>query len=336
VNDTHPPVHGLPILHSVPTPTGLAGLLASTYGLDGVRCRLIKGTIRDTYLVESSTGRFVCSIYRRDGRSPAEIEAELDLLDFLDRHGAAVAPARASGTGGRLQAIDFPEGIRQAVLFRYVPGNHLGRQPDPEPARRYGRAIARIHALTDTYPRTLTRPGIGVAEIMDRPLSAFTEVVTHRPDDVAYLRAAADVLARRIERLPGDAPGYGLVHGDVIPSNAQVMPSGEIAVLDFDFCGFGWRAYDIATYLGEVQFWDASASVADAFLAGYEEIRPLAAWERTALPVLQAARHIHSLGTPAMFVDLWGSAYLSDRMIDVLVGAVRTCMDAAGECVALS
>jgi Ser/Thr protein kinase RdoA (MazF antagonist) len=77
-----------------------------------------------------------------------------------------------------------------------------------------------------------------------------------------------------------------------------------------------------------VRFWDASASVAEAFLAGYEEIRPLAVWERAALPVLQAARHIHGLGTPAMYVDLWGSAYLSDRMIDVLIGAIRQCMDA--------
>jgi Ser/Thr protein kinase RdoA (MazF antagonist) len=185
----------------------------------------------------------------------------------------------------------------------------------------------RAATVKPSPPSTLNRPRIRVAEILDRRLSAFTSVVTHRSDDVAYLRAAADLLARLIARLPVDAPGYGLVHGDVIPSNAQVMPSGEIAVRDFEFCGYGWRAYDIATYRGEVQFGEASASVADAFLAGYEEIRPLAAREQPALPVLQAARHVYSLGIPAMFVDQWGSSYLSDRMIDVLVGAIRQYMD---------
>ena len=101
------------------------------------------------------------------------------------------------------------------------------------------------------------------------------------------------------------------------------MPSGEVAVLDFDFCGPGWRAYDVATYLGEVRFWEAPASAAEAFLAGYEALRPLAEWERAALPLLEAARHIQAMGTPAMHVNEWGRAYLSDRMIDTLLEAIR-------------
>jgi Ser/Thr protein kinase RdoA (MazF antagonist) len=121
------------------------------------------------------------------------------------------------------------------------------------------------------------------------------------------------------------------VHGDVIPSNAQVTPAGEVALLDFDFCGYGWRAYDVATYLGEVRFWDAPPAVAAAFLAGYQEIRQLAGWERAALPVLEAARHVFGLGIPALHVDEWGSAYLSDRMIDGLLGAIRQSLAEAGE-----
>jgi Ser/Thr protein kinase RdoA (MazF antagonist) len=264
-----------------------------------VRCRLIKGTIRDTYLVAASDARFVCSIYRHGGRTPAEIAAELELLAYLHAHGLAVAPAVPDRTGERLLAIRAPEGLRHAVLFAYVPGRPLGRQPEPEAARRYGRAVARVHALADAYPGPLARPRIGVAELVERPLAAFAAVVTHRPADVAELRAVAAVLARRIGALPRAAPGYGLVHGDVIPSNAQVTPDGEVALLDFD--------------------------------AGYEEVRPLAGWERAALPVLQAARHVFGLGIPALHVDEWGSAYLSDRMIDVLLGAVRQSLAEAGE-----
>lgn len=331
MDDTRPPAHALPVLRSLPTPDGLARLLEAAYGLADVRCRLIKGTIRDTYLVAASDARFVCSIYRHGGRTPAEIAAELELLAHLHAHGVPVAPAVPARTGDRLLAIRAPEGLRHAVLFAYVPGRHLGRQPEPESARRYGRAVARVHALADAYPVPLARPRIGVAELVDRPLAAFAAVVAHRPADVAELRAVAAVLARRIGALPTAAPGYGLVHGDVIPSNAQVTPEGEVALLDFDFCGYGWRAYDVATYLGEVRFWDAPPAVARAFLAGYEEVRPLAAWERAALPVLQAARHVFGLGIPALHVDEWGSAYLSDRLIDVLLGAVRQSLAEAGE-----
>ena len=296
-----------------------------------MRCLLIKGTIRDTYLVESSDATYVCSIYRHRGRAPAEIAAELELLAYLHAQGAAVAPAVPTRTGERLLAIRAPEGPRHAVLFAYIPGRHLERQPDPELARRYGRAIARVHVLADAYPVPLARPRIGIAELLERPLAAFASVVAHRPADVAELRAGARVLARWIAALPTAAPGYGVVHGDVIPSNAQVTPAGEVTILDFDFCGYGWRAYDVATYLGEVRSGSAAPAVAAAFLAGYEEVRPLAAWERAALPALEAARHVFGLGVPALHVDEWGSAYLSDGMIDALLGALRQSLREAGE-----
>jgi hypothetical protein len=47
--------------------------------------------------------------------------------------------------------------------------------------------------------------------------------------------------------------------------------------------------------------------------------------------VLEAARHAFGLGIPALHVDEWGSAYLSDRMIDVLLGAIRQSLAEAGE-----
>ena len=31
--------------------------------------------------------------------------------------------------------------------------------------------------------------------------------------------------------------------------NVHVSPTGEMVMFDFDFCGPGWRGYDVATYL---------------------------------------------------------------------------------------
>jgi Ser/Thr protein kinase RdoA (MazF antagonist) len=40
-----------------------------------------------------------------------------------------------------------------------------------------------------------------------------------------------------------------MIHGDVIQANAQVADDGIVTVLDFDFCGMRWRAFDIGSYL---------------------------------------------------------------------------------------
>jgi Ser/Thr protein kinase RdoA (MazF antagonist) len=323
VGDLSLSANTVPVLRSLPTADGLTRLIEAAYGLAGVRCRLIQGTIRDTYRVDSNTGAFVLSLYRHGHRTVAEIAAELDLLDAVATGGQVVPGVVPLRTGERILTIRAPEGIRHAVLFTFVSGSPLGRTPEPGPARSYGRAIARVHAIAEALPAPLTRPRIDIDELLLRPLAAFAGVAEHRPADVAELSEIAIRLARQIEAFPIETPGYGLVHGDVIPSNALVRETGDVALLDFDFCGYGWRAYDVATYLGEVRFWDASPAIAEGFVAGYEEIRPLERWERAALPIFESARHIFALGVPAAHVNEWGSSYLSDRMIDALLDVLR-------------
>ena len=100
-----------------------------------------------------------------------------------------------------------------------------------------------------------------------------------------------------------------MIHGDVIRANALVADNGKVTVLDFDFCGFGWRAYDVASYLLTIRNTPQEPEFEKAFLEGYEEIRPLAREEKKALPLLEAIRAIFSIGTPAMNIEHWGSQY---------------------------
>ncbi len=330
MDEAHAPAGAFPVLKSLLAVDALARVLEANYGLKNVWCQLIKGTIRDTYRVTARDAPYILSIYRHGQRAINEILAELDLLDHLAADGILAPTAVPQRNGERIFGLSAPEGIRYGVLFTYIPGRHLSRQPDLEPARRYGRAIARLHVRADELPTPLYRPRIDFESIVERSIDAFASVVTHRPDVVAYMHEVAEIVRPLISPLPTDMPGYGLVHGDVIPSNAQVTPQGEVALLDFDFCGYCWRAYDIATYLGEVKYWDASAAAADAFLDGYGAVRPLQEWELRALPAFAAARHIQSLGTPAMNVNEWGSAYLSDHMIDTLLGGLRQSMAEIG------
>lgn len=313
----------LPVVRSLFEVSALGQLLEAEYGLTEVRCQLVQATIRDTYRVDSATSPFILSIYRHGQRTPEEISAEVEIIAAAHKEGVRVAPAIPRRSGERLLPITAPEVLRHAVLSPYIAGHQLSKTPDPEIVRRYGHAIARIHQAADALPGPLPRPRIDAAAMLDRPLAAFGLVVTHRPDIATELHEVVDALRPRIAKLPTEPPGFGLIHGDVIPSNAQVTPKGDVAVLDFDFCGDGWRVYDVATYLWEVGFWQTPWEAARAFLDGYQAVRPLAGWEAEALPVFETARGIVALGTPALHADTWGSAYLSDRLIERLLAGIR-------------
>lgn len=315
-----------PSVRSLLSPSALAQMVGITYGLTQARCRLIKATSRDVYHVDSHDGPHVLIMYRHGRRTASEIEAELDLLDYLDTRGLAVAPAVPTLTGERLVALSASEGTRYAVLFRFVKGSLLSHGLSDDVARRFGRLVAHMHIVADGWeesPRRGVRPPLDASLLIDGSMTHIEPLVCHLPDTLTELRQMAAALHRHLERLPCEAPGYGWVHGDIIPTNVMVGPDDELTLLDFDFCGVGWRIFDVATYLWASRAQQTAETATRAFLAGYGDVRPLADWELGALPLFMAVRGLFRLGNWGPRVDEWGTSTLPDDLIERQVVAIR-------------
>jgi Ser/Thr protein kinase RdoA (MazF antagonist) len=127
---------------------------------------------------------------------------------------------------------------------------------------------------------------------------------------MAFLRQVAAAVRPRIAALPNELPGYGFCHGDTGSANAHITADGRLTLFDFDMCGAGWRAYDIATFLI-----DEPEAIVHAFLEGYESVRTLGALERTSIPIFQIVQSIWVLGLRANYANDWGNALLSDRLV---------------------
>lgn len=324
-----------PVTRSMLTPGALAELVEAAYGFDEVRCRLIKSTIRDVYRVDTRQGPAVLIVYRHGRRTAEEIGAELDLLEMLAEQGpavgVAVAPALRALDGTRLASVPAPEGIRYAALFRFVEGRLLERAPAPARARQYGQVVARLHRLTDdwlqTMPSARYRVPLDAALLVDRSLEQITTFLGDRPADLDGLGRTAGLLHRRLAGLPLEPPGYGLVHGDVIPTNVLAAPDGGLTLLDFDFCGPGWRAFDVATYL-HVTGGDRSTEASGCdFLAGYQDVRLLADWELAAIPLLVAVRELFRLGSWGPRVAEWGTQALPESQIERHLMQIKAAME---------
>jgi Ser/Thr protein kinase RdoA (MazF antagonist) len=288
----------------------LARRLEQEYGLADVRCQLMTATVRDVYLVRTPQQQFIFFVYRANHPTLAHIAAEWQFVAYLAAHGVPVAPAVATPAGGTILTFAAPEGLRYGVLTAFVAGKHLRQRPSVAAVQTYGHHIATIHTLADAFPVPLDRPANDAALLIDQPLTASENALLDRPDAIRDLQAGVRLLRPRLLSLAKESPAYGLIHGDAIRANAQVADDGTVTVLDFDFCGLGWRAYDIASYLLTVRGTPDETAFADAFLQGYTSVRPLSDDEYHMLPLFEAVRAIVEIGVPAMYVDTWGSAYV--------------------------
>lgn len=318
-----------PVSKSFISDAALAQSIEADYGLSDVHCQLITASMRDVYFVWSNQKRHVLYLYRSYQRTPAEILAEWKFVDFLYTNGIPVAPAIPKINGELLMTFDAPEGTRHGVLAPFLDGKHLRQRPDIGAVRNYARIVAQIHALADTMPFDLDRPINDWETLVNKSVLALDSVITVNPEDKAYLHQAAAMLHPKLAALPREKPLYGMIHGDVIRANAQVSDAGQVTVLDFDMCGLGWRAYDVASYLFVMKGLPNLDESVRAFLEGYQEMRSLTKFEQEQLPLFEAIRAIFDIGVKAANVYHWGSAYLH-TFLGQSIEQLKRCMKSVG------
>jgi Ser/Thr protein kinase RdoA (MazF antagonist) len=88
-----------------------------------------------------------------------------------------------------------------------------------------------------------------------------------------------------------------------------------MTLLDFDFCGPGWRVFDVATYLHAAQDERSTEATGRAFLAGYQEVRTLVDWELAAIPPFVAVRELFRLGNWGPRLEEWGTQALPEEAV---------------------
>lgn len=288
----------------------LAQSIEDCFGLPDVHCQLITASMRDVYIIMSHEHRYVLYVYRCNQRTPDEVEAEWKFVEILHKNAIPVAPAIPTKNGELLITFDAPEGARFGVLSHYVEGEHLRHRPSSNAVRSYGRLIAQVHTVADEISSELIRPVIDNEILINKPVAAFDAVLTVGADLKSYLHQVADILRPKVDSLARTKPFFGMIHGDVIRANAQVSEAGLVTILDFDMCGFGWRAFDIASYLLAIKGLPEEKEFGSAFLAGYEEIRCLTIDDQEILPFFLAIRAVFDIGIKASNVNHWGNQYL--------------------------
>lgn len=283
------------------------------------RCRFHARGLNDTYKIETGTGKsYFLRIYRAGWRTREQIETELAVLQHLARCNVSVSVPVVRTDDAVLTPLDCAEGKRWAVLFTAAPGGEVDfKRFTEEQARRYGEAAAAIHRASEGLAENFQRPALDLDLLLNEPLSLIQPVIAHRRDDLAYVADLAKQLRSNVECMTGLEKGF--CHGDLHGHNAG-FAEDVFTVYDFDCCGWGYRAYDLAVFpwafaIGE-NATERVEAMGQAFLMGYLRQRSVENIDIAAIPAFVAIRQIWLTGLHIGLADRFGWGWLNDHYFD--------------------
>ncbi len=247
---------------------------ARLWGFDPDGVTLAARRENAVYKVADPRGPFALRLHRAGYRSEAELLSELQWMAALAEGGMAV-PRPVPLPDGRL-ATDV-DGKLVDVLT-WLPGQMLGAggamdgvADRPALAHRLGGVLAQLHDLSDAWtpPADFTRPAWDRAGLLgDAPLRGrFWEHPGLDPGErdlfeAARATATADLAAREA------GLDYGLIHADAITEN--IMRDGDaLYLIDFDDGGWGFRDFELATFLMRQLDAPDYADIRAALIEGY-------------------------------------------------------------------
>jgi Ser/Thr protein kinase RdoA (MazF antagonist) len=322
----------IPVLYSTPDPAALARTLLPRYQRGAVAdVQIYSVGVNDTYRVQMKGGhRYFLRVYRHRLRTRQEVGYELDLLLHLHERGVAVAFPLPDAEGALIQEVTAPEGSRLAVLFAEAVGREPVYDEAPEMvAYAYGQAVAGLHNGMDGFVTSWRRRHADVEHLIERPLKHIEPVVAKWPETWAAIRDFAAALRRRLNQLPLKELEQGPCHGDLQGGHAHVGPDGTFTFFDFDFCGDGYRAYDLAVFRWFARLKGQELAWWAPFLRGYRENRPVAPLDEAAVPLFICARHIWHMGLHTANAAQWGYGHLADAYFRQRLAWLR---DLANDC----
>jgi len=250
------------------------------YPLGAVRsCKgIAEGVENSNYLLVTERGPYILTLYEKRVRRD-DLPFFLGLMEHLSAKGLACPLPVHASDGAALRELCG----RPAVIVTFLEGM-WPRRVLPRHCAAVGEALARLHLAGADF--AMTRPNA-------LAVAGWQELYRRCRDSAdSFQPGLTGILDAELAELAGIWPGtlpVGIIHADLFPDN--VFFRGEIlsGLIDFYFACTDFYAYDIAICLNAWCFerdFSFNVSRSRALLKAYDEVRPLSAPERAALPVL--------------------------------------------------
>jgi Ser/Thr protein kinase RdoA (MazF antagonist) len=261
---------------------------------------LVNISENETYRVEAPTGRRWALRLQRPGyQSENSLASEIAWLVALRKDGVVATPVPVAGLNGEyVQVVQLPNGeLRNVVLFEWENGRHPEMDMD---LRHCFKSLGAITAQMHVHSTRWQRPH-GFERFTWNFETALGEEAPRWGswrDALGMNGARLDLFGRTAElireRLEGYGRGpdrFGLTHCDLRLANL-LLHQGELKVIDFDDCGFGWYMYEAATPLSFYEHLPQVSGLIEQWLEGYRTVRVVTKADEEVIPTFVMLRRL--------------------------------------------
>lgn len=239
---------------------------------------IAEGVENTNYVVHTTREPLILTLYeKRVARQ--DLPFFVGLMEHLAGKGVPCPVPRHDRNG---QTIGELAG-RAAALVTFLEGFWI-RRPKAEHCTQVGAALARLHLAGADFAlhRANALGPAGWMPLFERFRERAGEIAPGLDETIAQEIAAL------APAWPDGLPS-GIIHADLFPDNVFFVGNDLSGLIDFYFACDDLYAYDLAICINAWCFEpDHSYNVTKgrALLKGYEQVRPLLAAERAALPLL--------------------------------------------------
>ncbi|GGD85281.1 hypothetical protein GCM10010911_49610 [Paenibacillus nasutitermitis] len=306
-----------PLEVSVLSSDALCDYISREYFSRNLKCRLYYRGLHDIYKIIAANKEYFFKVYRQGMRSMEEIQAEVDLLNHLKCSGIEVTLPVMNRNGTFISEFNTINGIRYGVLYTSVGIYEFNQvEETTELNEKLGSYMASIHNAWDTSDFGINRWDLDSHSFIDRSMNAIRQFSTIYDFDINFLEEVAENVKKKLAYLTIEKPQYGVCHGDLYSGNIRVDANNNPILFDFDFCGNGWRAYDISMYAfpfgmgSDVTKLKKRERRKNQFLNGYNKVRAMSENEVNSIALFIPFRRIFNMGTlyVSFLPNTWGDS----------------------------
>ena len=302
-------MHNLTYDYSQLSSDSVAQLISENYNIgEDIRCHFYVRGLHDNYLVNDGE-KYILRIYRNSWRSSEDINFELELLAHLAERKARVAAPRYTKTGNLCFQIDYPEGARKAALFSYAKGFAPGKEISIRQSNLLGATVAEMHQLGSQFETSHHRQPLDVPYLLDESVQVILAFLC--TDQQNYVLRLQDSIRRALTALDLEDRTMVFCSGDVNPTNFHINENQEITLFDFDQCGWGYRAFEIAKFIASLHNVAHREEKSKAFIDGYQGIFPITPVEISTIPHFVQVAHLW-----VMAIHVYNSSHIGYKYLE--------------------